>query len=265
MVAAPRRMARIAGIAAVALSAAATVSVSAAQAEPADVTPYIVGGQDADIADHPFVVALTTPDGQQFCGGSLVSETKVVTAAHCTTGSDPSEINVLSGQTEISGTGGTVSEVSDVWVHPEYTDATLGFDVSVLTLSAPVEGAQPVELATADDAGYTAGTDATLLGWGTTSEGGSTSDHLKTATVPVSSDADCSAGYDEYSPDSMVCAGLPEGGVDACQGDSGGPMVADGRLIGVTSWGEGCARPGKPGVYARVGAYNDVLTEQIGS
>ncbi|MCX2731161.1 serine protease [Saccharopolyspora sp. NFXS83] len=264
MVAAPRRLARLAGVVAVALSAAATVSVSAAQAEPADVTPYIVGGQDADIADNPFVVALLTPDGQQFCGGSLVSETKVVTAAHCTTGSQPSEINVLSGQTNISGTGGTVSEVSNVWVHPEYTDATQGFDVSVLTLAAPVQEA-PVELATADDAGYAPGTDATILGWGTTSEGGSTSDNLKQATVPVSSDADCSAGYAEYSPDSMVCAGLPEGGVDACQGDSGGPIVADGRLIGVTSWGEGCARPGKPGVYARVGAYNDVLTEQINS
>lgn len=264
MVAAPRRLARLAGVVAVALSAAATVSVSAAQAEPADVTPYIVGGQDADIADNPFVVALLTPDGQQFCGGSLVSETKVVTAAHCTTGSQPSEINVLSGQTDISGTGGTVSEVSDVWVHPEYTDATQGFDVSVLTLDAPVQEA-PVELATADDAGYAPGTDATILGWGTTSEGGSTSDNLKQATVPVSSDADCSEGYAEYSPDSMVCAGLPEGGVDACQGDSGGPIVADGRLIGVTSWGEGCARPGKPGVYARVGAYNDVLTEQINS
>ncbi|WP_243789668.1 trypsin-like serine protease [Saccharopolyspora gloriosae] len=264
MVAAPRRMARLAGAVAVALSAAATVGVSAAQAEPADVTPYIVGGQDADIADSPFVVALLTPDGQQFCGGSLVSETKVVTAAHCTTGSQPSEINVLSGQTEISGTGGTVSEVNDVWVHPEYTDATQGFDVSVLTLAAPVQEA-PVELATADDAGYEPGTEATILGWGTTSEGGSTSDKLQQATVPVSSDADCSAGYPEYSPESMVCAGLPDGGVDACQGDSGGPIVAAGRLIGVTSWGEGCARPGKPGVYARVGAYNDVLTEQINS
>lgn len=260
MVAAPR-IARFAGLTAVALSAFATLSVGQASA---DVNPFVVGGEDAEIADHPFVVALTTPDGQQFCGGSLASPTKVVTAAHCTEGEQPANVNVLSGQTSLSGNEGTVSEVSDIWVHPDYTDATLGADVSVLTLSAPVQ--QPtIELAAADDPGYAPDTQATVLGWGTTSEGGESSDHLQKANVPVRSDADCSAAYQEYKPDAMVCAGLPEGGVDACQGDSGGPIVADGRLIGVTSWGEGCARPGKPGIYGRVGAYNQELTEQINS
>lgn len=264
MAEAARRWIRLAGATAVALSAVATASVAqAAPEQPADVSPFIVGGQDANIEDHPFVVALVTPDGQQFCGGSLVSSTKVVTAAHCTVDSQPTEIDVISGRTEMSATDGTVSKVTDVWVHPEYTDATQGFDVSVLTLAAPVQEA-PIELATADDPGYAPGTEATILGWGTTSEGGQQADHLQMATVPVSSDETCSAAYGEYSPDSMVCAGYPEGGIDACQGDSGGPMVAGGKLIGVTSWGQGCARPNYPGVYARVGAYHDVLMEQIG-
>ncbi|RRO15720.1 serine protease [Saccharopolyspora rhizosphaerae] len=262
MVDAPRRLARFAGGAVVAV--AALTSASVAQAAPADVNPFIVGGQDANIADHPFTVALTTPDGQQFCGGSLVAENKVLTAAHCTDGQQAADIKVVSGRTTMSSSEGTVSDVTDVWIHPEYTDATKGFDVSVLTLGAPVQEA-PIELATADDPSYAPDTEATILGWGNTSEGGQQSDHLQKAAVPVSSDETCSQAYPEYSNESMVCAGLPEGGVDSCQGDSGGPMVAGGRLIGVVSWGQGCAQAGFPGVYARVGAYNDVITEQINS
>lgn len=262
MAPAPRRWTRLAGVAAALFTAAATAGV--AQAEPApDVTPFIVGGQDADIQDHPFTVALVTPSGQQFCGGSLVAPDKVLTAAHCTADSRPAEINVVSGRTVMSSSEGTVSEVTDVWVHPEYRTASEGFDVSVLTLSAPVQEA-PIELATADDPGYAPGTEATILGWGNTSEGGASADHLQRATVPVNSDADCGSAYPEYDPGAMVCAGFPEGGVDTCQGDSGGPIVAGGRVIGVTSFGNGCARPGSPGVYARVGAYHDEILAQLG-
>ncbi|MFI0466792.1 MULTISPECIES: S1 family peptidase [Saccharopolyspora] len=262
MVDAPRRLARLAGVAAIAVAGLTTASV--AQAQPSDVSPFIVGGEDANIADHPFTVALVTPDGQQFCGGSLVAPDKVLTAAHCTVGSQPTDINVVSGRTVISSDEGTVSKVTNVWVHPEYQDAAQGFDVSVLTLEAPVQEA-PIELATADDPGYAPDSQATILGWGNTTEGGQQADNLQKATVPVVSDETCSGAYGEYNKDAMVCAGVPEGGVDTCQGDSGGPMVVDNKLIGVTSWGEGCARPGKPGVYARVGAYHDDIAAQIGS
>lgn len=263
MVRALHQVSRFAGIAAIVATAAATFGVGGAvAAEPSDARPNIIGGTDANIEDHPFTVALTSPDGQQFCGGSLAAPTKVVTAAHCTVDTQPSEINVVSGRTTLSTDQGTVSEVNDVWVHPEYQDATAGFDVSVLTLAAPVDQ-KPVELAAADDPGYEPGSEARILGWGLTSEGGEPADHLKQATVPVTSDEDCSAAYSEYTPDAMVCAGLPEGGVDACQGDSGGPMVVNGKLVGVTSWGQGCAQAGYPGVYARIGAYHDVLMEQI--
>ncbi|MQA10444.1 MAG: trypsin-like serine protease [Pseudonocardiaceae bacterium] len=260
-----RRFSRLVGIgAATLLAGLGTVSVAdAAPAKPADVGADIVGGQDADIADYPFTVALTTPNGEQFCGGTLAAANKVVTAAHCMQGESPENLRVVSGRTAMSSNEGTVSEVSDIWVHPDYQDATQGFDVAVVTLAGNVQE-QPIELATADDPGYNEGTEATILGWGTTSEGGNTSDTLQQANVPVNSDQDCSSAYQEYNPDAMVCAGLPEGGVDSCQGDSGGPMVAGGKLIGVTSWGEGCARPGKPGIYARVGAYHDVLTEPLG-
>ncbi|MBB5153225.1 S1 family peptidase [Saccharopolyspora phatthalungensis] len=262
MVDAPHRLGRFAGIAAIAVAALTTAS--AAQAQPSEITSKIIGGENANIADHPFTVALVTPTGQQFCGGSLAAPNKVVTAAHCTTHQRPSDINVVSGRTVLSAQGGTVSTVKDIWVHPEYQDATNGFDVSVLTLDAPVRE-MPIVLAATDDPGYAENTRATILGWGNTSEGGQQSDNLRKATVPLGSKDTCTKSYQEFKPDAMVCAGLPEGGVDTCQGDSGGPMVVDNKLIGVTSWGEGCARPGKPGVYARVGTYHDVLMEQIGS
>jgi secreted trypsin-like serine protease len=84
--------------------------------------------------------------------------------------------------------------------------------------------------------------------------------------VPVTTDAYCAGAYGDFDARTMVCAGYPEGGVDTCQGDSGGPMfgrAGDGslRVVGTTSFGEGCARPNKPGVYGRVG--DDTLREWI--
>jgi secreted trypsin-like serine protease len=97
----------------------------------------------------------------------------------------------------------------------------------------------------------------TIVGWGVTEEGGSQPDHLQEAQVPITTDSYCAGAYSDFDPKTMVCAGFPEGGVDTCQGDSGGPMfgrTSTGalRVVGTTSFGEGCARPGKPGVYGRV-------------
>jgi len=125
---------------------------------------------------------------------------------------------------------------------------------------------QTLAMASPADSGlYAAGTPATILGWGDTTEGGSASPVLLGATVPVVSDATCKAAYKKYDATAMVCAGYPQGGVDTCQGDSGGPMAAGARLIGITSWGTGCARPGLPGVYVRVATYYADLTQQINS
>lgn len=266
-----RRLALIGGVAtAVAAAGIATISISAtaepgAAPAPASVAPFIVGGEDTTTDEFPFVVALLSTGGQQFCGGTLAAPNKVVTAAHCTVGEEPSAIKVAVGRTTMSSGEGTESAVTDIWVHPSYTDAAQGFDVSVLTLETSVEQA-PLELASsADSALYEAGSETTILGWGLTSEGGSQSDVLQKASVPVTSDDTCKTAYPEYTPDAMVCAGVDEGGIDTCQGDSGGPLVAGGKLIGVTSFGQGCARPSFPGVYARVAAYHDDLQAQIGS
>jgi secreted trypsin-like serine protease len=113
---------------------------------------------------------------------------------------------------------------------------------------------------------YAAGTTARILGWGTTSSNGSSSNQLRTATVPTVSDSSCGSSYgSDFVQSDMVCAGKTTGGVDTCQGDSGGPLLIGGVLAGITSWGEGCAQAGYPGVYTRLTTFSNLVTTQVNS
>ncbi|WP_199438824.1 S1 family peptidase [Umezawaea beigongshangensis] len=245
--------------------------VSAASAAPPvsddpDLSTQIVGGSRVSTTTYPWVVYLATSGGSQYCGGTLVAPNKVVTAAHCTVGDSPSAVRVVSGRDDKSSTAGTVSTVSRIWVHPSYNSNTMTSDVSVLTLSTSLNRTTLPIATSADSALYAAGTTARILGWGTTSSGGSASRYLLSATVPLVSSSSCTSSYgSEYYSTHMVCAGYSSGGVDTCQGDSGGPLVAGGKLIGVTSWGYGCASAGYPGVYSRVSNYATTLQAQINS
>lgn len=224
--------------------------------------PYIVGGSDTSTDEYPWMVALTDSADSPYCGGALVAADRVVTAAHCVANRNQDELTIVAGRTDMRTEEGVESGVEQVWVHPGFNgDPMAGDDVAVLTLErAPGYRTIPLN----DDPGaYRPGSTATVLGWGYTDENGPSSPVLQEADVPLRSDADCSDTYPQYDPEEMVCAGYPEGGRDACYGDSGGPLVADGRLIGVTSWGTGCARPGLPGVYTRISSYTDELRPQL--
>ncbi|RDI27604.1 S1 family peptidase [Lentzea flaviverrucosa] len=252
--------------------AAATLSmacVSVAEAAPAPTSDgefgtQIVGGTRASTSTYPWVVYLATSSGFQYCGGTLVAPDKVVTAAHCTVGDSASAVRVVAGRDDKNSTAGTVARVTRIWIHPSYRDVTRGYDVSVLTLDRNLSQT-PIPFATsADSALYTAGTSSTILGWGTTSSGGSASRYLLRATVPLTSNSSCTGSYgSDFNSTHMVCAGYAQGGTDTCQGDSGGPLVAGGKLIGITSWGEGCAAAGYPGVYARVSTYAAQIQAQL--
>jgi len=104
----------------------------------------------------------------------------------------------------------------------------------------------------AQGAGVATGAMANVAGWGATCEGCAGTATLRFVAVPIVSNAQCNTNYGGGITTAMLCAGFPQGGRDACQGDSGGPLTIGGTLVGVVSWGHGCARPNFPGVYARV-------------
>jgi secreted trypsin-like serine protease len=222
----------------------------------------VVGGGDASPGEYPAVAEITF--GPFLCTGTLVTPEWVLSAGHCssvtgalvaTPASWPAPlINVRIGG--VTQDDGEQRGVSQVVMHPNYL-LTSGYDISLLKLSRSSTMA-PTQVAGAGERSlWSAGALETIVGWGATEEGGEPSDTLQEARVPITTDAFCASAYSDFDPQTMVCAGFPEGGVDTCQGDSGGPMfgrtsAGQLRIVGTTSFGEGCARPGKPGVYARV-------------
>ncbi|RJQ82848.1 serine protease [Pseudonocardiaceae bacterium YIM PH 21723] len=243
-------------------------------ASPAGAEPRVVGGSRVSVATFPWVVYLADSNGSQFCGGTLVKPNKVLTAAHCTVNTRAAQIKVVAGRDDKKAKPpvgkpdqplpGSVSTVKRIWIEPGFTNVEQGRDVSVLTLNTSL-GKDTMDLAGAGDGGlYAPGQQATILGWGNTSQSpGSESRYLMGATVPIVSDAQCRQWYPSFKSPEMVCAGYEQGGVDTCQGDSGGPMVVGTKLIGVTSWGDGCAQARKPGVYARVANYADHIQAEL--
>ncbi|MEV7402594.1 serine protease [Streptomyces sp. NPDC091267] len=256
---------------ALALTAAAAV-IPLASPAPAVADSIVIGGQPAHVKDSPWVVALSSRDrfggsrAGQFCGAVVVGPKKVLTAAHCLSqealGVDVdqvSDLKVISGRDELSGSGGKETAVSSTWVNPGFDATTNSGDVAVLTLAEALPQQSVIPLAEAGDAGYRSGTAAVVYGWGDTTGNGDYATSLRSANVTVLSDSSCEQAYPggrdgTYEASAMLCAGEPQGGYDACQGDSGGPLVAAGRLVGLVSWGSGCGRAGSPGVYTRISA-----------
>ena len=223
----------------------------------------IVGGHDAASGAYPSIAEITF--GSSFlCTGTLIAPDYVLTAGHCgsitgaaigTPAGWPAPLIDVRIGANRSGQGEKVP-VSRVIVEPDYL-ATPGHDITLLQLASDSTKA-PTKVAGANEGSlWAAGTMETIAGWGTTSEGGDTPDTLQEAQVPITADATCAAAYSDFDPATMVCAGYPQGGTDTCQGDSGGPLfgrtaAGDLKVVGATSFGEGCAQAGKPGVYARV-------------
>jgi hypothetical protein len=238
----------------------------------------IVGGSETTISQWPWQAAIAfrssvvpgNGQARQFCGGTLVAPTIIVTAAHCFYDnpgpgfSNPNLYSAITGRTVLSSNTGQEIPFSTYYTFTDsggnqlYDPNTNEWDVVVVEL-ATSSSSTPIKIAGADEtAVWAPGSTAFATGWGDTSEGGSSSDTLRVVELGILADSSCSSAYGGgYVPSVMACAGVLAGGKDTCQGDSGGPLVvpinAGGyRFVGDTSFGNGCARPNVPGVYGRL-------------
>jgi trypsin len=229
--------------------------------------PCIVGGTVTSVTEAPWAIALNTTQSPsssgRYCGAALVKPDKIVTAAHCMDQA-ASSYYAVQGRADLGDdTAGRVSAISKVWIHPGYNTKNNRYDVAVLTLAKPFTGVPllPLETRVRADA---AGVVPTVYGWGETQDTGP-DETLQKAAVPDLGDKTCLANKsyvaNGYAASTNICAGYPQGGTDACQGDSGGPLVLNGRLLGVVSWGQGCAQPNEPGVYTEIAPVAQALLQ----
>merc|ERR1712243_351583 len=230
----------------------------------------IVGGHETEPHEYPWQVGLVNRNEHYpWCGGTLISSTHVLTAAHClyewqlqdgawmNIPLTAFDIRVILGEHNITDSDFNRVDVAQIIKHPNYDHYKYNYDndYAILRLANPVAFTNEVSPAClpADLSATYAGVLATVTGWGVLSRGGRRPDVLQEVDVTVTN-TECNNAYDRRITANMICAADP--GKDSCQNDSGGPMITpeNGRqtLIGVVSWGKGCALEGYPGVYARV-------------
>jgi trypsin len=223
----------------------------------------IVGGEPAEIKDYPWQIAINIrrTDGTYLCGGSYIYDKWVLSAAHCFHASDAVDsIKIKGGATNYVDQG-TWAQVDSFVIHQKYDPKTSEHDVALVRLKA-APPSRVIPLAN-DPPIIQAGQPLEVTGWGVTTESGRISKTLLKATVPYVDNQTCNepTSYNGRVLPGMMCAGRLDGGADSCQGDSGGPLVwrTDNGpfLVGVVSFGDGCARALKYGVYTRVSMYRD--------
>ncbi|XP_058153477.1 trypsin-2 [Dasypus novemcinctus] len=234
--------------------------VGAAVAFSTDDDDKIVGGYTCQESSVPYQVSLNS--GYHFCGGSLITDQWVVSAAHCY----KSRIQVRLGEHNIEVLEGTEQFIDSAKVirHPKYSSWTLDNDIMLIKLSTPVTINEQVSTVALPTACAPAGSVCLISGWGNTlSAGVNYPELLQCLDAPLLSESQCESSYPGEITKNMVCAGFLEGGKDSCQGDSGGPVVCNGELQGIVSWGYGCAQKNRPGVYTKVCNYVDWIKETI--
>nr|XP_054927224.1 trypsin-1-like [Dermacentor andersoni] len=237
----------------------------------------IVGGRPAKQCEFPWQVSLQV-NGYHFCGGSIISPDTVVTAAHCLSGRiNPVMLDVVAGNVDLKKRSAHYQQrrVKSSARHENFGKRGMRDDIALLRLEQPFDFDGSGGCVTAvclPDAGRKIRDAVVVSGWGTTREGGRISSELLAVSVRVTSDAYCALQYVQpgtlasaYDKETMFCAGELLGGKDSCQGDSGGPAIqfqnGTSVLVGIVSFGRGCARLTHAGVYTRVPNYTDWIQE----
>lgn len=216
----------------------------------------IVGGSKTTIAEHPWQVSVQR-SGVHFCGGSLLSSTIVVTAAHCLLKVTVPTLRIRAGSTYRS-MGGTTVAAAAFKVHEGYNEYSHENDIGVIRLKSSLMLSSTIKTIAMASVTPAQNAAAICSGWGATQYDGyfaSSLAYIDTKIVARSQCASSSYGYGSTIKASMLCAAASN--KDACQGDSGGPLVAGGKLVGIVSWGNKCAQAYYPGVYADVAELRD--------
>ncbi|CAF3035415.1 unnamed protein product [Rotaria sp. Silwood2] len=239
-----------------------------------ELTPSrIVGGEQAIPNSWSMMVSLrVASSGRHFCGGSILSDSYILTAAHCVDTDLPSDVIVAAGMHNKSDENAVIRQVDHIFVHPSWSAIQNLNDIAILRLSEPLgldsnrflsRTCIPHVHWPTDIQNYPS-SDIRLaaIGWGRTRDGDSSSSPDNLHQVQVFSidndDPDCDGAM--YNKEVQFCAGIPDGGKDTCQGDSGGPIFQwlgnRWEQVGITSFGRGCAVAGNPGVYTRLAYYH---------
>jgi secreted trypsin-like serine protease len=232
-------------------------------------TRMIVGGSEARPDAWPWQVAVLNSKKQLICGGTLISNEFVLTAAHCIS----SKLRIVAGEYNLAEKDSEDRQervVARVYKHPQYNRKFVDNDIALLKLDRPLiltSKVWPACLPDQDEE-LDADTNATILGWGATrylrNQDGKPQverdDMLREASVPVVDFAECKQSYgDDLKTSNVICAGYKEGQIDSCAGDSGGPLLVQKdskwHVYGVTSFGDECGKEGKYGIYSRTSIY----------
>ncbi|XP_033230960.1 chymotrypsin-2-like [Belonocnema kinseyi] len=228
--------------------------------------PRIVNGEDAKSGEIPYQVSLQTTYNFHFCGGSVLNENYVITAAHCVVGQIASGIKVVAGTLKLSNPKAT-HKIQEIIVHKKYNPSnSWKNDIALLKVKVPFNISDELKMISLPKSNQIVSENqkAVVSGWGNLRLGGSPPDHLQRVDLIISAQEFCRSVYESMGlsvHDSQICAYDPVDEKGSCHGDSGGPLTVEGKLVGLVSWANGCAKTEYPTVYTRVSEFLDWIKE----